>query len=122
MNAVVAGLIATVVAVPGSASAQVDRTPERPAPKQEGVEAVIPMNPSDPTYDIWKIRREDLSAGRQPGRVQGFPGHGRQFYHRMPKNFLALHPKVTGGLARRNAAIEYGLGPRVQSAQESPRK
>ncbi len=43
---------------------------------QGGVKPVIPLNTADPSYDMWKIPRDDLSKGREPGpiNVQRFPG------------------------------------------------
>ncbi len=122
MKVFVAGLIAAAVAVPGSASAQVDRTPERPAPKQEGVEAVIPMNPSDPTYDIWKIRREDLSAGREPGPINVQRYYGGMYWQGIPTFFrapIALLPEdLAAGdvdVAFISAHIDMGFGVRGAS-------
>ena len=59
-----------------SAVAFMDDTPEIPAPAPEGIEPVIPLNKADPTYDLWKLRRDDLSEGREPGpiNIQRFPG------------------------------------------------
>ena len=41
-----------------------------------GVEAVIRMNAADPTYDVWKHIRDDISEGRKPGpiNIQRYPG------------------------------------------------
>ncbi len=125
MKVFVAGLIAAVVAVPGSASAQVDRTPERPAPKQEGVEANIPMNPSDPTYDLWKIRREDLSAGREPGPINVQRYYGGMYWQGIPTFFrapIALLPEdLAAGdvdVAFISAHIDMGFG--VRGASRGP--
>lgn len=40
-------------------------------------EAVIQLNPNDPSFNVWKQMREDLSSGREPGliNVQRFVGH-----------------------------------------------
>ncbi len=73
-------LLLAACAFSGPARAQfLDDTPERPeerAPAPPGVEPVIPLNKADPTYDLWKLRRQDLSKGREPGplNVQRFPG------------------------------------------------
>ena len=40
-----------------------------------GVKPVIPMNTEDASYDLWKIPREDLSKGREPGPI-GPAGRG----------------------------------------------
>ncbi len=44
--------------------------------KYPGVKPVIPLNTKDPTYDLWKTPRTDLSKGREPGpiNVQRYPG------------------------------------------------
>ena len=56
-----------------------DDTPDRPeelAPAPPDVEPVIPLNNSDPTYNLWMKRREDLQEGREPGpiAIQRYPG------------------------------------------------
>ncbi len=45
-------------------------------PATPGVKPVIPLNKDDPTYNLWKKIREDLSKGREPGpiKIQRFPG------------------------------------------------
>jgi agmatinase len=51
---------------------QIDDTPDNPnerAPAPEGVQPVIPLNVDDPTYDLWKLVRDDLSEGREPGPI-----------------------------------------------------
>ena len=70
-------LLAAMFAFSFNASAQfMDDTPEILAPAPPGIEPVIPLDKDDPTYDLWKLRRDDLSAGRDPGpiNVQRFPG------------------------------------------------
>jgi agmatinase len=54
----------------------VDDTPEMKAPAPAGVEPVIPLNKDDPTYNLWKLRRDDLAEGRDPGpiAIQRYPG------------------------------------------------
>ena len=62
----------------------------------KGVKPVIPMDTADPSYDMWKIPREDLSKGREPGpiNVQRYPGGmgfmGIPTYFRLP---IALTPE-----------------------------
>lgn len=77
----------------------IDDTPEGPeerAPAPEGVEPVIELNKQDPTYDLWKLRRQGLSEGREAGpiNVQRFPGGmammGIPTFFRMP---VALTPE-----------------------------
>jgi agmatinase len=72
-------LIAGLATAPVCHAQVVDDTPDGPgesAPAPPGVEPVIPLNREDPTYDLWKLRRDDLSEGREPGpiNVQRFPG------------------------------------------------
>jgi agmatinase len=62
-----------------SASAVIDDTPDGPgesAPAGHDVKPVLPLDAADPTYDLWKLRRDDLSEGRDPGpiNIQRFPG------------------------------------------------
>jgi hypothetical protein len=68
-------LLFVLLAIAATASAQFMDDKVK-APAQPGVEPVIPLNKSDPTYDLWKLRRDDLSKGREPGpiNVQRFPG------------------------------------------------
>ena len=43
-----------------------DDTPDNPeemAPAPHGVEPVIPLDKDDPTYNLWKKRRDDLEEG-----------------------------------------------------------
>ena len=57
---------------PLASLAHMDDTPDNPserAPKPEGIEPVIPLKQNDPTYDLWKKKREDLSEGREPGPI-----------------------------------------------------
>ena len=51
-------------------------TPEEIDMIDEGVEPVIRLNPDDPTFDIWKKIRDDISDRREPGpiNVQRFVG------------------------------------------------
>ena len=59
------------------------------------IQPAIPMDLADPTIDMWKIRRQDLQEGREPGliNVQRFPfGYG---YNGIPTFFrlpIALTP------------------------------
>lgn len=63
--------------------------------KMPGVKPVIPMNTEDPTYDMWKVKRSDLSKGREPGpiNIQRYPGgmgyNGIPTFFRLP---VALTP------------------------------
>ncbi len=61
-----------------------------------GVKPVIPLNTDDPTYDLWKTPRDDLSKGREPGpiNIQRYPGgtgwNGIPSFFRLP---IALTPE-----------------------------
>ncbi len=77
----------------------VDDTPDNDkerAPAPEGVEPVIPLNVEDPTYDLWKLIRDDLSEGREPGLINvqrawgGFGWQGIPTFFRLP---IALVPE-----------------------------
>ena len=49
-----------------------DDTPDshkEKAPAEEGVEPVIPLDKTDPTYNLWKKMRDDLGKGREPGPI-----------------------------------------------------
>ncbi len=80
-----------------AALAQFDDTPEadEAAPAEPGAKPVIPLNVEDPTYNAWRKRRDDLSAGREPGpiNVQRYPGgmawQGIPTFFRLP---VALVP------------------------------
>ena len=108
----------------GSAHAFMDDTPKEglEAPLPEGVEPVIPMDRDDPTYDIWKKKREDLSEGREPGpiNVQRYPGgmawQGIPTFFKLP---VALVPEdLTAGdvdVAIISAHTDMGGGTRGAS-------
>ena len=111
-----------------SAVAQIDNTPDSPlerAPAPEDVEPFIPLDRDDPTYDLWKKRREDLSKGREPGpiNVQRYPGglsyQGIPTFFRLP---VALTPlDLTAGdvdVAIVSAHTDMGIG--VRGASRGP--
>ena len=99
-----------------------DDKPSETAPAPEGVEPVIPLDQSDPTYDLWKKRREDLSEGREPGpiNVQRYPGgfahQGIPTFFKLP---VALVPEdLTAGnvdVAIISAHTDMGTGVRGTS-------
>lgn len=62
-----ASLATLVLATP--AAAIFDDSPEgvENAPAESGQKPVIPLDVEDPTYNLWKKRRDDLSARREPG-------------------------------------------------------
>ena len=74
----------------------IDESPDKTAPAPKGVQAVIPLDVDDPTYDLWKLRRDDLSKGREPGpiNIQRYPGGvgwmGIPTFFRLP---VALTPE-----------------------------
>ncbi len=103
----------------------VDDTPESDrerAPAKEGVEPVIPLNVEDETYDVWKLRRDDLSEGREPGPINvqrywgGFAQQGIPTFFRAP---VALVPEdLAAGnvdVAFITAHTDMGLGARGAS-------
>lgn len=87
--------------------------------KYPGIKPVIPLNTEDPTYDMWKIPRSDLSEGREPGpiNVQRFPGgtgwNGIPTFFRLP---VALTPEdLKAGdvdVAMLGAYTDMGAGQR----------
>ena len=108
--------------------AQIDNTPDNPsemAPAKPGVKPVIPLNKDDPTYDLWKKRRDDLSKGREPGpiNVQRYPGgmahQGIPTFFKLP---VALTPQdLSAGdvdVAIISAHTDMGLG--VRGASRGP--
>lgn len=118
-------LIAGLAQAPVCHAQFVDDTPDGPgesAPAPPGVEPVIPLNREDPTYDLWKLRRDDLSEGREPGpiNVQRFPGgfgwNGIPTFFRLP---IALVPEdlVAGkvDVAMIGAYTDMGSGQRGAS-------
>jgi arginase family enzyme len=66
------------------------------APIREGEQAIIPLDTSDPAYNLWQTPREDLQEGREPGliNIQRFLGgagwYGIPTFFRLP---IALTPK-----------------------------
>jgi len=103
----------------------VDDTPDskyESAPAPPGVEPTIPLNRDDPTYDLWKLIRDDLREGRDPGpiNVQRFPGGfgftGIPTFFRLP---VALVPEdLEAGqvdVAIMGAYTDMGMGARGAS-------
>ena len=91
----------TLISMPGPvANAQlVDPTPDgegESAPIQAGDADSIPLNPEDPTFNVWKTLRDDLSEGREPGPINiqkfygGFGFTGIPSFFRLP---VALTPE-----------------------------
>lgn len=102
-----------------------DDTPDGPyesAPAPKGVKPVIPLNKDDPTYDLWKLRRDDLSKGREPGpiNVQRFPGGtgwmGIPTFFRLPVALVPEDLKVGKvDVALIGAYTDMGTGQRGAS-------
>jgi agmatinase len=95
-----------------------DSNKER-APAPEGVEPVIPLNVDDPTYDLWKKIRDDLSEGREPGLInvqrawggtgwQGIPTFFRLPVALVPEDLAAAQVDV----AIMGAHTDMGIGSR----------
>jgi agmatinase len=111
-------LLFVLLALAATASAQF-MGDDIKAPAEPGVEPVIPLNRDDPTYNLWKLRRDDLSKGREPGpiNVQRFPGGfgatGIPTFFRLP---VALTPEdLRAGqveVAMIGAYTDMGFGSR----------
>ena len=87
-------LLPTLMAVVG-----LDDSPDSPkerAPAPHDVQPVIELDKADPTYDLWKLIRDDLSEGREPGPIDvqrtwgGFGWQGIPTFFRLP---VALTPE-----------------------------
>jgi len=118
-----------VIAVFGSFSTAVyaflDDTPtsdKEKAPAPHDVQPVIPLDKADPTYDLWKLIRDDLSEGREPGPINiqrtwgGFGWQGIPTFFRLP---VALVPAdLEAGQVEvviMGAHTDMGLGSRGAS-------
>lgn len=120
-----AAAFALVIFLPAAAVAQIDDTPESDrerAPAGEGVEPVIPLNIDDPTYDLWKLVRDDLSEGREPGPINVQRAWGGTGWQGIPTFFrlpIALVPAdLEAGqvdVAIMGAHTDMGLGSRGAS-------
>jgi agmatinase len=87
MKTFVSFAIAIAIAISSAAQAGQEYTPD--------IEKTIPIDVADPTLNIWKQKRPDLQAGREPGliNVQRYPGgygfNGIPTFFRLP---VALTP------------------------------
>ena len=93
--------------------------------KHPGVRPVIPMDTDDPIYDAWKLIRDNLSEGREPGPIDiqrqpfslGF--NGIPTFFRLP---VALTPEdLKAGdvdIAFLGAHTDMGMG--VRGASQGP--
>lgn len=112
--------LATVL--PAFAAAQVVSLdePEEQDRIDQGVEPLIRLNADDPSYDIWKKIREDISEGREPGPINiqrflgGFPWQGMPTFFHLP---VALTPEdlKAGQVEVAIFGAEMYNGMRVQS-------
>ncbi|MDJ0957960.1 MAG: agmatinase family protein [Arenicellales bacterium] len=100
----------------------VDDTPESDRERAHApadVEPIIPLNKADETYDLWKLIRDDLSEGREPGPINvqrtwgGTGWQGIPTFFRLP---VALVPEdLKAGqvdVAIMGAHTDMGLGSR----------
>jgi agmatinase len=94
--------------------------PNEQDPIDQGVEPLIRLNADDPSYDIWKKIREDISEGREPGPINiqrftgGFPWQGMPTFFHLP---VALTPEdlKAGQVEVAIFGAEMYNGMRVQS-------
>ncbi len=94
--------------------------PDEMAPIREGEEPLIRLNRDDPSFDLWKLMRDDLSEGREPGpiNIQRFVGNnpwvGMPTFFHMP---VALTPEdlEAGQVEVAIFGAEFFNGMRVQS-------
>ena len=91
-------LALVVIAVPATAFAQLLGAADTPAEIdriEPGEEPFIRLNPDDPSYDIWKKKRDDLTKNREPGPINvqryvgGMPWVGIPTFFHLP---IALTP------------------------------
>ena len=91
---ILAALLPMSVPVPaymGSAN-----TPDEVDRIDAGEEPIVRLNPDDPSYDVWKKIRDDISEGREPGPVNlqryvgGMPWVGIPTFFHLP---VALTPE-----------------------------
>ena len=119
---VTTSVFAVIISFATVVQAFLDDTPENDkhrAPAKHDVRPVIPLDKADETYDVWKLIRDDLSKGREPGpiNVQRFWGglgyQGIPTFFRLP---VALVPEdLEAGqvdVAIMGAYTDMGLGTR----------
>lgn len=111
------------VLLPAAAYAQMMGAADTPAeinPINAGEEPLIRMNKDDPTFDVWRKMRDDLSDGREPGPINiqrfvgGFPWVGIPTFFHLP---VALTPEdlKAGQVEVAIFGAEMYNGMRVQS-------
>jgi agmatinase len=95
---VLAAALSCLVA-PAASWAQVVGAPDTPDevdPIHDDQQPVVRLNPDDPSYNAWKLLREDLSEGREPGPINvqrwkgSFPWIGIPTFFHLP---VALTPE-----------------------------
>ena len=92
---------------------------EEPEKKKQDIQPTIPIDVADPTLDWWKMIRDDLSEGREPGPIDvqrqpfGLAWQGIPTFFRLP---VALVPEdLKAGqvdVAIMGAHTDMGLGSR----------
>lgn len=89
-------VLPSMMILSGPVSSFVDDTPKKgaEAPAAKGATPTIPLDNKDPTYNLWKKKRDDLGKGREPGpiNVQRYPGG---FAHQGIPTFFKLPVALT---------------------------
>ncbi len=90
--------------------------------KHPNIRPTIPMDPDDPLYDVWKLIRDDLSEGREPGPINiqrqpfGFGFNGIPTFFRLPVALTPEDLKVGNvDVAFLGAHTDMGMGHRGAS-------
>ena len=90
--------------------------------KHPNVQPTIPMDRDDPLYDVWKMIRDNLSEGREPGPINiqrmpfGFGFTGIPTFFRLPVALTPEDLKVGDvDIAFLGAHIDMGMGARGAS-------
>ncbi len=94
--------------------------------KHPGWKPVIPLDTKDPTYNLWQLKRKNLSKGREPGPIdiQRYPGGFT--YQGIPSFFnlpVALTPEdlKAGDVDVAMLGMTTNLGTGNRGAQWGPR-
>ena len=98
MNNILAASVFAALSLPLSAMAYMGAadSPEEIDRIDKGEKPIIKLNADDPTYDLWKKLRDDLSEGREPGPINvqryvgGMPWVGIPTFFHLP---VALTPE-----------------------------
>lgn len=120
-------LLPSFLFVAGPASSFVDDTPKKgsEAPAAKDAVPTIPLDKKDPTYNLWKKKRDDLSKGRGPGpiNVQRYPGgvayQGIPTFFKLP---VALTPQdlAAGDVDVAIISAHTDMGSGVRGAARGP--